>query len=354
MKLIVTGGGTGGHVFPALETANYARSQGWDVEYFGSHRGQEGEASAALDIAFKGFPSEPLYSLRTLRGLKGAMRLLKAVVQVMPALKASHPTAVFATGGYSSAPILHAARKLKIPTVLHEQNSVPGRTILISSKWAHCVCTVFHASSARFPGASVVRTGMPVRECFRLASTSNIGQILVVGGSQGSAALNDVALATAIHSQSKGASWLHITGKAHFESVQASSLKLGMNGRYRLAPYLSGDKMATAMSQSTVVVARSGAGTIAELAVVGVPGVFVPFPTSFGDHQTANAREIESLGGGSVVPQAELTVDGLENAIMSWTHDSDRLAAASRALAQWDVPDATQRIMAMIDDAVKK
>jgi UDP-N-acetylglucosamine--N-acetylmuramyl-(pentapeptide) pyrophosphoryl-undecaprenol N-acetylglucosamine transferase len=351
MKLIVTGGGTGGHVFPALETARIAQSEGWEVEYFGSLRGQEKEASATAGICFQGFPSEPLYRLSSIKGMRAAFRLAKAIMQVNPALKKAKPDVVFATGGYSSAPILHVAKKLKIPTVLHEQNSVPGRTLLFASKWAVGVCTVFHAADTVFPGAKVVRTGMPVRDIFRRLSPNGGGQVLVVGGSQGSAALNDIALSTALHSEPSGLEWLHVTGKAHFESVWASAQKLGLNSHYQTSAYLAGDEMAKAISDSAVVVARSGAGTISELAVLGVPAVFVPYPTSFGDHQTANAKEIVDAGGGTLLPQPNLTVDALESAIKSWMENPERRAAARKALHEWDVPDATARIMAMINQA---
>jgi UDP-N-acetylglucosamine--N-acetylmuramyl-(pentapeptide) pyrophosphoryl-undecaprenol N-acetylglucosamine transferase len=192
VDLIVTGGGTGGHVFPALEIADAARSAGCRVRYFGSLRGQERDAAAALGFEFLGFPSEPLYGFRTLRGWRAALSFLRARSSAKLALKAQRPTIVFSTGGYASAPIVSASRSLGIPYVIHEQNSVPGRTNKILSRGARAVATVFHASAQHFPDGKVVRTGMPVRRVLRDAAkdVNDSGlHILVMGGSQGATAL---------------------------------------------------------------------------------------------------------------------------------------------------------------------
>ncbi|MCX7801078.1 MAG: UDP-N-acetylglucosamine--N-acetylmuramyl-(pentapeptide) pyrophosphoryl-undecaprenol N-acetylglucosamine transferase [Fimbriimonadales bacterium] len=170
MRLVVTGGGTGGHVYPALEVARAARARGWSVRYLGSERGQEGPACLRERLPFEAFPSEPLVSLRTPRGWRAAARLLRAVGMARRSLRCDPPDFVFATGGYSAAPVLRAAMALRLPFGLHEQNAVPGRTIAMAGPKAAFVGTVFRATEARLPGCRVVRTGMPVRGALREAA----------------------------------------------------------------------------------------------------------------------------------------------------------------------------------------
>ena len=170
MRLIVTGGGTGGHVFPALEVARLAISEGHDVLYLGSNRGQESRVCERAKIAFHGFPSEPIYSLKKPSGWLAVVQLVRARSMAIKRLKLARPDALFSTGGYSSAPVVSAAKVLRIPYVIHEQNSVPGRTNLAFSKAAFRVCTTFDCSATHFSTATV-RTGMPVRSaCFRKPS----------------------------------------------------------------------------------------------------------------------------------------------------------------------------------------
>lgn len=342
---MVTGGGTGGHVYPAIEVSRALVEDGHSVRYLGSLRGQESAASERVGIAFQGFASEPLTSLRTLRGLRAAVRLLQAQAAATRYLRLHRPRVVFSTGGYASAPIVAAARRLGIPYVLHEQNSVPGRTNRMLSRKAFVVATVFHSSADHFPGVRVVRTGMPVRREIRTAAreVADPPLVLVMGGSQGAVAINDAALAS---SEVPGLQWLHVTGPAHFESVS----KAAPGEHYRAVSFMQVDEMARALAESSVAFCRSGAGTISELAARRVPSVLVPYPHAFGDHQRHNARKIVSLGGAVMIEQSELSQDALAEALVRVLEDRFRVVAES-ALAGWDVPDATAQLIRLIEDA---
>lgn len=362
MKLIVTGGGTGGHIFPALQVALSAKGRGDDVEYYGSERGQERRNCEAAMMSFTAFPSGPVYRPMSIGGVKSIFQLLKATSLAMQTLRIKRPDVVFATGGYAAAPVLNAARKLGIPTVLHEQNSVPGRTNKLMAAYSRAVCTVFHASAKHFPGDKVHRTGMPIRDQFRkngqgallLDADANSASpiVLVMGGSQGSAALNDLALATAVRMASTEVQWLHLTGLGHFESTMNSQKRLGVSQNYIIKAYLEAEEMSSAMFNSSVAVCRSGAGTVTELAALRKPAVFIPYPHSFADHQYGNALEIAEIGGGDVVREGDVQPAALEGRILSWLHDRDRISEAQKALAAWDVPDATGRILDILGQAV--
>ena len=361
MRLVVTGGGTGGHVYPAAQVALAAKAKGWDVQYFGSLRGQEKAVCERSMVQFTGFASEPVYRLYTPRGIRSLVNLLRATTKVREALEGLRPDVVFATGGYASAPVMNAARKLKIPVVIHEQNTVPGRTNKLMSGYAAAVCTVFHGTAEHFAASKVHRTGLPIRAELRSSSQgrlmleaetgSTAPIVLVMGGSQGSASLNDIALSTAVRMAASKVQWLHLTGEGHFQSTMDSLRKLGVRADYVIKAYLHGADMASALFNCSTALCRSGAGTMAELAAFRKPSILVPYPFAFGNHQLFNAREFAEIGAAEVIEQTELDPAKLESRILSWLNDTDRMEAASKALAQWDVPDSVDRILAIIEGA---
>lgn len=150
MRIVVTGGGTGGHVYPALEVARLSRELGHEIVYLGSQRGQEAVVCKRENILFHGFPSQPLYSLTSPAGWKAAAAILKSRMMAKAALRAARPSVVFSTGGYSAGPVVSAARSLKIPYMLHEANSAPGRSNLLFAKEAFVVGTVFETPKQIF------------------------------------------------------------------------------------------------------------------------------------------------------------------------------------------------------------
>ncbi len=341
MRLAVTGGGTGGHIYPALEVARLAQERGSEIVYLGSLRGQEGEICRQKGILFQGFPSEPLYSLKTPRGWRSATALLRATVQAKAALRSAQPDVVFSTGGYSAAPVMAAARSLGIPYTIHEANSVPGRSnLMFAGKAAAFTCTFF-ATVKSHPTA--IRTGQPIRRELRSAVTERTDKgnsIVVLGGSQGSAFLNEAApaassfLSPAVH-------FIHAAGRGNFESVVAK-VRVGEN--YQIVPYLETEQIVEAYLTSSVAVARSG-GTVAEFAMFGLPSVLIPLPTSADDHQRENAKELVAFGGATLLDQSDATPERVAEALDGWLSDAPRRVKAQAALQAWDVPNATEQIV---------
>lgn len=347
MKLVVTGGGTGGHVFPAMEVAIEARSRGMDVAYFGSLRGQEGEASRVAGVAFQGFPAQPLWSLKTLRGWKSAIGLMKASATARQAMAAHRPDVVFSTGGYSAAPIMYAARKLGVPLVIHEQNSIPGRSNRIFAKYAAAVGVTFHRSLRVF-GATAVRVGLPVRKELLAAAVGarRRTHVVVVGGSQGAQAVNAVAEKAA--DADAPHPWIHATGPANFDAAIAARARAG----YRVEPYLNVDQMGQALASAAVVLGRAGASTMTEIAWFGLPSILIPLPIAMDDHQTENAREFEALGIATLLPQSEATPERVLDLVRHW-READPADIQAKC-AEWIVPDSVDRILAMLDAACTK
>lgn len=355
MRLVVTGGGTGGHVYPALEVARVAIAKGAEVSYFGSLRGQEVSLCRKLDLPFMGFGSEPVYSIKTPKGWRAIARLVRATADAHRALGKARPDVIFSTGGYSSAPIVRAAAMRNIPYVVHEQNAVPGRSNRLASKRARAVATTFHAASQHFPGAHVVRTGLPIRNDLRqkaverrLPMNAYPLRILVVGGSQGAAAINEAAIAVAARAV-RDLRWLHLTGPKHFEMMFQTYEKLGIGSIYQVKAFLEGTEMAEAYADTSVVIGRAGAGTISELAAFGIPSVLVPYPHAQANHQLHNAREIESIGAAIVMEQGDLEPASLETALLKWIDVGAARESAREALSGWDVPDAADRIWNLLE-----
>ena len=354
MRLILTGGGTGGHIYPALVVGEVAVEEGADLLYLGSLRGQESSACQARGIPFQGFPSEPLYSLRTLKGIKALIKLQQARIQARRALRSASPDCVFSTGGYSAGPVVAAARDLRIPYTIHTADSVPARSSAMFAKDAAAFTCAFQSTIANCPTLKPIRTGQPIRKELRTAAekTAHLGStVLIVGGSQGSEFLNQtVPLAAARTSNAQ--KFMHVSGPQHFEKTSARVEQLGLTDRYNVAPYLDTQEMLEAYEEAALVIARSG-GTLAELALFGLPSILVPLPASANDHQLHNAEEFVQMNAATLLVQSQATPDKMAAAISAWRSDANRRSAARERLKAWDSPDAAVRIYSYIKGAIR-
>lgn len=362
MRIVVTGGGTGGHVYPALEIAKAARDAGHTVLYLGSHRGQEGKLCRDLGFEFEGFPSEPITSWKSVRGWRAAVNIWRSARMARNRLAEWGADAVFSTGGYSSAPVVQGAKEAQIPYVIHEQNTVPGRTNRILGRHAFAVATTFRRGAEHFPGVRVERTGMPIRRELRQGAQGSLfgpatpdlkPLILVMGGSQGAVALNEAAISTAVRMANAGVHWLVVAGTKNYEGMHESKRKLGIGDELDIRAYLNAEEMANALFRASVVVCRSG-GSLAELAVFRKPSVLVPLPIAMGNHQYFNAKEFADMGAAQILPQTDLAAASLEARIRAWIHDPGAMQTAAEALAEWDTPHAVSRILALVEEAASQ
>jgi UDP-N-acetylglucosamine--N-acetylmuramyl-(pentapeptide) pyrophosphoryl-undecaprenol N-acetylglucosamine transferase len=360
LRLIVTGGGTGGHVYPALEVARLAAVRGARIAYFGSFRGQERAACVERDILFVGFASEPLYSLKSFAGIRALVRLQQARIRARRYLKAEQPDVVFSTGGYSAGPVVAAARDLKIPYIVHSADSVPPRSTSMFAREAYAFTTLFRSTPKFYTVREVIRTGQPIRRELRepvLFPKEKEPIVLVLGGSQGSEFLNKMMPFATAQGQFS-ARVLHATGPKNLETTRTRLAEAGLGSSYQTVAYLETSELAKAMQMATVVVSRSG-GTLAELALFGLPSVLIPLPSSANDHQLNNAREFAEMGAATILWQPEdkrqmappATPEAVSLAIRDWIEDASKRSAASHNLKDWDIPDATERIVTLIEEA---
>jgi len=330
---LVMAGGTGGHIFPGLAMAEALRDAGWQVHWLGAPNSMEQDLVPAQGFAFEAvsFGGVRGKGIQTLALLP--LRLLRAFWQSLQVVRRVQPHVVLGLGGYISFPGGMMASLWGKPLVLHEQNSVPGMANKLLSQLADRVFTAF-------PG--VFKTGHwvgnPLRKAFteqaqpaaRFAGRSGPLRLLVVGGSLGAKALNDtVPQALALMSASQRPTVIHQSGAKQIDALRANYQAAGVEAE--LVPFI--EDMATAFAQADVVICRAGASTVTELAAVGVAAMLVPFPFAVDDHQTTNAQFLASAGGGWLMPQAELTPQGLAD----WLSGLDRsqlVAVAEKASAQ--------------------
>ncbi len=334
---LIMAGGTGGHIFPGLALAEALRAQGWTVHWLGG-RGSAGRPSMESTlIPPRGFAFECI-DFAGVRG-KGVtslaflpLRLLRAFWQCIQVLRRVQPDVVVGFGGYVTFPGGLMASLLGKPLVLHEQNSVAGMANKVLAGVADLVFTAFPKAIK-----SALWIGNPLREGFlsqpdpslRFAGRSGPLKVLVVGGSLGAKALNDIVpRALALLPPEARPHVLHQSGSTQIDALRANYQAAGVAAE--LIPFI--DDTAGAFAEADLVVCRAGASTVTEIAAVGAAALFVPFPSAVDDHQTHNARFLVDAGGGWLVPQTELTPERLA-AFLTETDRPTLLAYAEKAKA---------------------
>ena len=344
--LLVMAGGTGGHVFPGLAVAQRMQALGWRVVWLGNPSGME-----ATLVPKYGIPME-FVRFGGVRG-KGAatklrlpLNLLRACTQSLAVLGRVKPDVVLGMGGYITFPAGMMAALKRIPLVLHEQNSIPGLANKVLAKVARRVLVAFpdalpHAEWTGNPIRADLASLPPPDERYR--ARSGPLRLLVVGGSLGAAALNEtVPRALARLDPARRPHVVHQAGAKHIDALRANYAKAGLTegDGVELVPFI--DDMARAYAHADLVICRSGAMTVSEIAAAGVAALFVPFPFAVDDHQTTNAAFLASHGAASVIQQNELSVEKLADWISSQTRASLAvIATRARELAK---PEAAERV----------
>ena len=361
IRLTITGGGTGGHVHPALAVVDELRrrNQLGEVVWIGSRGGHEQQAALAAGIRFVAIPTGKLRRYLSLRNVTDAARVPLGIFAARRALRAARPDVVFSTGGFVSVPAVIAARGIA-PVLTHEQTATLGLATRINARFA-TVLAISHqqtAPEARKIHRWVEVTGNPIRTelnagdrargLARLGFEETLPVVYVTGGARGASAINErvAALMPGILDEVQ---ILHQTGpasaNADAQRLQAlrDSLDERHRRRYAIVEFIR-EELADVYATADLVVGRAGAGTVAELAYVGKPAIFIPLPVASGDEQAVNARVLENVGAAVVLPQPEATPERLRREMLAILQDQDRLkrmAAAARTVAQ---PDAAARI----------
>jgi UDP-N-acetylglucosamine--N-acetylmuramyl-(pentapeptide) pyrophosphoryl-undecaprenol N-acetylglucosamine transferase len=350
---MIAGGGTGGHISPGIAIADaLERSEpGVEVFFMGRTGSIEERLVGRTGREFVAVPSRGLLRSADIRNLGMPFVVLAGFARSLGVLASRKPGAAVGTGGFVSMPPVLAAQTLRIPTVLQEQNSYPGLATRSLSRWASEVHTSFDETAAHLPRArSVVLSGNPVRSEFevtdRAASRQTLGLdpaatvVLLVGGSRGARRLNEAVMGAANRLADMGVELVVQTGSDDLERVRTALTGAGV--RAVVEPFF--DDMASAYAASDLVVSRSGASALAEIMIVGLPSVLVPYPYATEGHQMKNARSVESAGAATVVPDEELTGERLADEVSTLLEDRARLALMAQRARTLARPDAAERV----------
>lgn len=345
--MLLAGGGTGGHLFPAVALAQQllAEEPGSEVLFVGTERGIEARVLPELGLPLATIDIAGFVGKKPLEKLAVAPKLLRSLRQSATLLERFRPQVVVGVGGYASAPVLLAARRRRLPLVIHEQNARPGLTNRLLGRLADRICISYPESAGCFPGRTVL-TGNPVRREMTEHRPLPEGDpvLLVFGGSRGARAINRAMLACLPHLEPLRGRLriVHQTGDEDLEVVRTGYQAQGWP-RAEIVSFIR--DMAAAYARAHLVLCRAGATTIAELTACGRPSILIPYPHAAGDHQSANARSLAQRGAALMLPQAELEAKRLATLIADLLTDRRRLvdmAGAAHALGQ---PRAAELIL---------
>lgn len=341
-SILIMAGGTGGHIFPGLAVAEYLRICGWSVSWLGNQSGMEYRLVKACDFPFEAVDFGGLRGKGIKAKLMLPFNLARASFQSWKIMRRLKPSVVLGMGGYITFPGGLMTKFLKKPLVLHEANSVAGSANLALAKIAMRTLTGFPdmMKNAEWVG-NPIRAEFDAVEPPSKRYTKRVGNlsILVVGGSLGAAALNEaVPAALALMDKDARPHVIHQAGDKHLADLQQRYAQLGVEGDIR--PFI--DDMPAAYAQADLVICRSGAMTISEIAACGVASCLIPFPYAIDDHQTANARFLSEKNAAILLPQSDLNPQDLASMIQNFSRgDLQAMAERAHVLAK---PRATQRV----------
>ncbi len=344
----MAGGGTGGHVIPALAVARELRTRGREVFFVGTDRGMEAKLVPAGGFELKTISIGGLNRVGFAQKLKTMVQL---PITTIGCLKYS-PAAVFSMGGYVAGPPVLAALMRRTPVVVMEPNAIAGFTNRLIGRFVSRALVSFEETARFFPPGRTEVTGLPVREeFFRIAPNARSGalQLLITGGSQGSHTLNRAARQSwqRFRSANFPLSITHQTGARDYEEIRAEFAKSGLAGQ--VTAFIA--NMPEAFAAADLVICRSGAGTVSELAAAGRASILVPFPFAADDHQTHNAAAMQRGGAARLVRDAEFTGEKLFQTVSELSAASavlEKMAAAARQFAK---PDAARRAADILEEA---
>jgi len=344
MRVIMAGGGTGGHVIPALAIAHELRER-FDAEvvFVGTSRGIETRLVPAAGYPLRLIHVGQLKNVTLATRLKTLFALPRAVFVASAMVREFRPDVVIGVGGYASGPAMMAAALSSIPTVAFEPNLVPGFANRVVAPMISSAAVMFPETCHWFRRCIV--TGIPVRRAFFDIPPRTAGAqptLLLFGGSQGAHALN-VALVKALPllvQSVPGLRIVHQTGERDYQEVQADYLNAGITAE--VAPFIN--EMPATFARADLVVCRSGASTVAEIAAAGKPAIFVPFPRAADDHQRRNAEALAAKNAAVLIPESELTPERLADTAAQLLNDTARLRAMGEAAHRLSHPDAAGEI----------
>ncbi len=340
-RIVIMAGGTGGHVFPALAVAQYLLAKNWQVSWMGTQNGLENKVVPAQNIEIDWLDIKGFRGKGGTAKINSLILLLKACWQAMNILRQRKPDVVLGMGGYVAGPGGIMASLMRIPLIIHEQNRIPGTTNRLLKNRANKVLEAFPESFDK--NTHALFTGNPLRSDFinfpeKEVWDESIGRpfrLLVVGGSLGAKILNEIVPISL--AKLENIEVMHQTGTASLEQVKQKYSALSIDAQ--LVAFI--DDIAAAYQWADMVICRSGAMTVSEVAVAGIPAILIPLPHAIDDHQTANAKYLSECGAAILLAQNELTDETLLFAINKLKKSLKKMSKAAKKQAK---PEATRLV----------
>ena len=365
MRIVFAGGGTAGHINPAISICEYIKANEQDFEalFIGTERGLERKLVPAAGYNIKYIDVRGFDRKNLLQNVSVIMKLKKARRDTVKILKGFAPDAVVCTGGYVSGPVMMAAKKLGIPSLIHEQNVYPGLTVKGSERYADFVATSFSETAAHLKyKKKCVVTGNPVRSEFlngnKAEARKKLGLsdkpfVLVFGGSLGASKINETMLGVLKKADGKDMDILFGTGDRNFGIVLAKIKKQGIElpEGTKVVPYIN--NMSDVLMAADIVVSRAGAITVSEIAAAKKPSILIPSPNVVRNHQEQNAREFEKFGAAKVITENCLTAEALYDTIKTMLKDKKALEKMGENAGRLAKPDALSDIYGLVLKMVK-
>jgi UDP-N-acetylglucosamine--N-acetylmuramyl-(pentapeptide) pyrophosphoryl-undecaprenol N-acetylglucosamine transferase len=350
----MTGGGTGGHVFPALAVALVLRDRGHRLLFVGTREGMEARLVAEAGFDMEYITAGQLNRAGLRRQLQTAAQLPFSIAAAQRILNRFRPHAVFSTGGYVAGPVMAASILVRLPLIVMEPNAIPGFANRKIAGRAHRALLGFEAAAKWFPPGKSELTGLPVRPEFFHLPPKSTGPftLLITGGSRGARRLNAASRESWPLFRSNGSNLriVHQTGTAEYEALAREFHSAGIDGQ--ITPFIA--NMAEVFAQADLVLARAGAGAVNEIAAAGMPSILVPLPFAADDHQRKNAEALVAAGGARTVPDAELNGERLFREVESLRQRPGELASMRERVRQFAHPGAAERAAAVLEEAAEE
>ncbi len=354
MRIVLSGGGTGGHIYPAIAIANYIREKHPEAEilFIGNAGGMEADLVPRAGYTLQYIRIQGLRRKLTFENVKTAVRFVTARIAAGKILRDFAPDVVIGTGGYVCLPVLLAASALKIPALVHEQNVFPGLAVRVAGRYADTAIS-FPETEKYFkkPPKRVILTGNPIRPSLLAAEKKKkAGEplVLISGGSLGADRINDALVSLLKMEGQDYYGIIAATGKRNYEAVmeriRAAGIRLCENKR--IVPYIH--NMDEVMAEADIAVSRAGAISVSELCAMGKPAILIPSPNVTNDHQTYNARAMEEKGAAVVVPESALSAELLAGQIKTLLSNRSLLETMGKAAKDGAICDACERIYAWV------
>ena len=357
MKIIIAGGGTGGHVFPAVSIAEeiIKRCNKTEVLFVGTRKGIEKKIITELGYNITLISSGGLIGKNFLQKIMGIISALKGIIKSISIIREFKPDVILGVGGYASGPTVLSGLLNLIPTAICEQNSVPGFTNRVLSKFVKKIFITFEESNNYFPRKKTVLTGNPIRNKLTQNDYQNKKinnekyNLLILGGSQGATKLNETIPNSLKSINNKNLSIFHQTGEKDYESVVNSYKKLNIKAEV----YKFIDDVSKIYSKTDLVICRAGAGTLSEITALGLPSILIPFPYATHNHQLFNAKILEKKNASIIIEEDELNESKLSDILNKILNEKTlkNLSINSRKLGR---PKAAFDIVNHIETLIKK